>query len=334
MRRREFITLVGGAVAWPHAVLAQQLGKVHRIALVHPSAPVAELTETGADPDWRVFFEELRRLGYIEGQNLVVERYSGGGRTEHYAELVAEVVRGNPDLIIAVTPPLVRRFKEATATIPIVGFTADPVTAGIVTSLARPGGNVTGVSVDAGFEIWGKRLEVLREVIPRASRVGFLAIRFSWEGNQGQALREAARRTGIALLGPPLDDPVQPPEYRRVFAAMVEQRAEALIVSDFAANFTYRQLIVELAEANRLPAIYPYRDHAELGGLMAYATATHDLMRHAANQVHRVLRGEKPGEIPYYQASIFVLIINMRTAKALGITVPPSILARADEVIE
>jgi hypothetical protein len=130
------------------------------------------------------------------------------------------------------------------------------------------------------------------------------------------------------------DDPVQPPEYRRVFAAMVEQRAEALIVSDFAANFTYRQLIVELAEANRLPAIYPYREHAELGGLMAYATDTHDLFRQAANQVDRILRGEKPGEIPYYQASIFVLIINMRTAKALGITVPPSILARADEVIE
>jgi putative tryptophan/tyrosine transport system substrate-binding protein len=136
------------------------------------------------------------------------------------------------------------------------------------------------------------------------------------------SLREAARRTGIALLGPPLDDPVQPPEYRRVFAAIVEQRAEALIVSDFAGNFTYRQLIVELAEASRLPAIYPYRDHAALGGLMAYAADFHDLMRHAANQVHRVLRGEKPGEIPYYQARIFALIINMRTAKALGITSP------------
>jgi putative ABC transport system substrate-binding protein len=338
MRRREFIWILGGAstasLAWSVAARAQQPGKVHRIAIVHASDPVSELTETGGNPRFAAFFEELRRLGNVEGQNLVVERYSGEGRTEHYGELVSEVIHRNPDVIFANSSLLVRQFKEATATIPIVGATADPLAYGIVISLARPGGNVTGVSVDAGVEIWTKRLEILKEAIPSASRVGFLTYRTSWEGGQGQALRMATQGAGIAMLGPPLDDPIQPPEYRRVIAAMLQQHADALIVGDISNNVTYRQLIVELAEANRLPAIYPYRDHVQLGGLMAYAVDVDNLFRHAASQVDRILRGEKPGDMPYYQASTFELIINLKTAKALGVTIPQSLLARADEVIE
>ena len=334
MKRRDVLAGLALAAAAIGGARAQQPGKVYRIAIVNASEPVADLTETGGSPRYGAFFEELRRLGNVEGQNLVVERYSGEGRTEHYAELIGEVIRQKPDLIFANVSLLVRQFKEATATIPIVGGTADPVAYGIVTSLARPGGNVTGVSVDAGIEIWGKRLEVLREAVPRASRVGFLTYRTSWEGAQGQVLRDATRAAGIALLGPPLDDPIQPPEYRRVIAAMVQEHVDALIVGDVSNNYTYRQLIVELADANRLPAIYPYRDHLQLGGLMAYAVDLQSLWRHAANQVDRILRGEKPGEIPYYQASTFELIINLKTAKALAIEMPPSLLARADEVIE
>ena len=338
MRRRELILLFGvvstASLAGLLAARAQQPRKEHRVAIVTPSDPVAELTLGGGNPHYEAFLQELRRLGYVEGLNLVIERYSGEGRTEHYAELVKEVVSRNPDLIFAATSLLVRQFKDATARIPIVGFTADPVAYGIVTDLARPGGNVTGISADAGVGLWSKRLEFLRAAVPKASRLAFLTYRLSWEGAQGNVLREAARAAGIELLGPPLDDPVQPSEYKRVLALMAQQNAHGLIVGDTSINFTYRKLIVDLAEVNRLPAIYPYREYLRLGGLMGYAIDSQDLLQHAANQVDRILRGEKPGEIPYYQPSTFELIVNLKTAKALGIDLPSSFLARADEVIE
>jgi putative ABC transport system substrate-binding protein len=338
VRRRELILLFGGAATASLAGLlvarAQQPSKEHRVAIVAASDPVAELTLDGGNPHYEAFLGELRRLGYVEGRNLVIQRYSGEGRTAHFGELVREVVSRNPDLIFATTSLLVRQFKEATATIPIVGFTADPVAYGIVLDLARPGGNVTGISADAGVEIWGKRLEFLRTAAPKASRVGFLTYRLSWEGAQGNVLREAARAAGIELLGPPLDDPVQAPEFERVIMMMAQQNTQALIVGDTSINFTYRKLIVDLAKVNRLPAIYPYREYLRLGGLMGYAIDSGELLRHAANQVDRILRGEKPGEIPYYQASTFELIVNLKTARALGIDLPSSFLARADEVIE
>jgi ABC-type uncharacterized transport system substrate-binding protein len=333
MRRRDLVigSLIAGCIghAW-----AQRGARVDRIAVVHSSSPIADISETGGNPLYRVFFEELRRLGHVEGANLEIERYSGEGRTEHYAELVGEVVRRRPDVICANTSTLVRQLKDATSTIPIVGLTADPVAYGIVASLARPGGNVTGVSVDAGLEIWGKRLETLMEVLPRLSRVGFLTYRGSWEGPQGQFLRTAAKGPGIAILGPPLDDPVRPPEYQRVFSAMVQAHADALIVGDVALNYTNRQTIIDLAEANRLPTLYPYREFVDVGGLMAYAVNLRDLWRRAAGYVDRILRGEKPGDIPIYQPTTFQLIINVRAAKAIGLIVSPSLLARADEVIE
>jgi len=338
VKRRELILLFGVAstasLAGLLAARAQQPRKQHRVAIVAASDPVAEVTEGGGNPHYEAFLGELRRLGYVEGQNLVIERYSGEGRTAHYGELAREVVSRNPDLIFATTSLLVRHLKEATQTIPIVGFTADPVAYGIVTDLARPGGNVTGISADAGVEIWSKRLEFLREAVPKASRVGFLTYRLSWEGAQGNVLREAARAAGIEMLGPPLDDPVQPPEFERVMTLMAEQNTQAVIVGDTSINFTYRKLIVDLAKANRLPAIYPYREYLRLGGLMGYAIDSEHLLRHAADQVGRILRGEKPGEIPYYQADTFELIINLKTAKEFGIDLPSSFLARADEVIE
>jgi putative ABC transport system substrate-binding protein len=207
VRRREFIgSLIGTAVAWPLTVRAQQPAKVYRLAIVHPSTLVKRMNESSGTSAFKALFGELRQLGYIEGQNLIVERYSGEGNTAHYAELASEVVRQQPDVIFAVTGRMVRRFKAATATIPIVGVTADPVAFGLVSSLARPGGNITGVSSDAGLEIWGKRLGLLRELIPAASRVGFLA---SPDVAELPAMREAAQEAGICLVGPPLEGALQ-----------------------------------------------------------------------------------------------------------------------------
>jgi putative ABC transport system substrate-binding protein len=229
---------------------------------------------------------------------------------------------------------MVRLFKAATATIPIVGIMADPVAFGLVTSFARPGGNVTGVSVDAGVEIWGKRLQILREAIPTASRVGYLASRGVWENPDGAAVQEAAKRAGISLVGPLLEGAIEEGEYRRVFEAMMQERVDALVVSDQAEHYTNRRLIVELAERTGLPALYPYREHVELGGLMAYTFDLVDLWRRSAGYIDQILKGAKPGEIPVYQATKFELVINMKAANAIGLTIPPALVLRADEVIE
>src|SRR5438105_843086 len=183
---------------------AREHPKQYRIAIVVPSAPAKEISETGRTV-WRTFFEELRRLGYVEGQNLIVERHSGGGRTESYADLSREVVGLKPDVIFGVAVATVQNLKAATTTIPIIGLVGDPLGYGIVTNLARPGGNVTGVSLDAGIEIWGKRLEILKECIPKLSKIGFLGSLLTWEGTYGQEVRNAAERIGCSVLGPPIE---------------------------------------------------------------------------------------------------------------------------------
>jgi putative ABC transport system substrate-binding protein len=334
MRRREFIVLLAGAVARPLAAQAQKSPEMRRLAIVHPSSPVAELTETG-NPRYVAFFKELRRLGHVEGKNIAVERYSGEGRTEHFAELASEVVGRNPDLILTNRSLLVLKFKAATTTIPIVGLMADPVLFGIVESLARPGGNITGVSTDAGLEIWSKRLDLLREVVPGISKVGYLASREVWEfPTTIEVLQGPAEQMGISLIGPPLEGPLQEQEYRRVFEALAQGHPDALIVGDQAENLTYRRIIIELAAKSGLPALYPYLEQAEAGGLMAYAPEQLDLFRRAAGCVAEILNGAKPSDIPVYLASKFELVINLKTAKMLGLTISPTLLARADEVIE
>ena len=268
MRRRDFVkAFSGAAVGWPLAARAQKSPEMRRLAIVNPANPVAELTETG-NPRYVAFFKELRRLGYVEGKNIAVERYSGEGRTEHYAELASEVVSRNPDLILTNRSLLVLNFKAATSTIPIVGLMADPVRFGIVESLARPGGNITGVSTDAGLEIWGKRLD--------KSPIAM------------EALQEAAERMGISLIGPPLEGTLQKQEYRRVFEGFAQGHPDALIVGDQAENLTSRQIIIELAAKSGLPTLYPYREQAEAGGLMAYAPEQLDLFRRAAGCVSEI----------------------------------------------
>jgi putative ABC transport system substrate-binding protein len=335
MRRREFITLLGGAAAaWPMAARAQQAANVYRIAIVRTSGSIADMTEAGDNPSYAVLFKELRRRGYVERQNLIVERYSGEGRQERYIELAREVVRTKPDVILAVSSPLVLIFKSVSDTIPVVGVMADPVAYGVVSNLARPGGNITGVSVDAGLETWAKRLQILQEVVPTAAKVGFLIPRSSWDLPQGRTVQEAARLLGISLHGPPLEYPIQEAEYRRVLGVMSEERLDGLIVSDHGDNVTYRRLIVNLAEIARLPTVYPYRSFFDDGGLMVYGSDLAGLQRWVATYIDRILRGTSAGEIPIYQESRFDLLINLKAAKGLGLTIPSSLLARADEVVE
>lgn len=333
MRRRRFITLLGGAVAvWPIVARAQQPAKMKRIAFVNSAGKVSRISVSSA-PQYRAFFEELGRLGYVEGQNLGVERYSGEGRPERYAELARDVVNTHPDLILAVGARLSLDFKMATTTVPIVTMIVDPIALGLVASIARPGGNITGVAIAAGLEIIGKRMGLLVEATPKLSTVGYLASRPFWEDPRGTATREAAKRAGVAL-SPAMLDAFNEAEYQRVFRSMEQDRADGLMVSDEPEHVTYRATILELAAKGRIPAIYPNRDFVEAGGLMAYSPDLADIFRRVANLIDKILRGANPGDIPFYQPTKFELSINLKTAKALGLEMPAMLLGRADEVVE
>jgi putative ABC transport system substrate-binding protein len=332
MRRREFTAgLLLAAV--PRPARAQQRTTRPRIAIFHPAIPVSLLTETGGGSAWRAFFSELRRLGYAEGENLIIERYSADGHHERYADMAREIVAGGPDLIVTGTNPVVTAFKAATNTIPIVAFMLDPVKAGLVTNLAKPGGNLTGITLDAGIEIWGKRLEILKEAVPSTTTAAFLGMREGWEGSFGQFLRDAAGRLGISLVSI-LPQNGTAAEIERVFVEMAQQRPDAVLISGEGDLYANRQLIAELTRKHRLPAMSPYRDYADAGGLMAYTVDLAELLRRMADDVHKILHGAKPGDIPIYQATKFQLLINLKTEKALNLTLPRALLARADEMIE
>jgi putative tryptophan/tyrosine transport system substrate-binding protein len=338
MRRRDFT--IGLLLASATGLRAQEQLKQRRIAIVEPAGPVTHISETSSDTLTRryyhAFFEELRRLGDVEGQNLIVERYSSEGRPEGYADLARQVAGRNPDVIIAITNPLALAVRAASGTIPIVWIGVDPIAAGLVTSLAHPGGQLTGVNLFDN-ETQAKRLQILKDAVPSASKVAYLNPRRAWENAGGQALQRALQEVGRRLelsVIPMLPQESTPSEYRRVFAEIAQQRPDGLVVSDIGDLIPLRQLIVELAAKSHLPAIYPYREYVEAGGLMAYGVDLDELWRRMADDVHEILNGTKPGDIPIYQATKFPFVINLQAAKALGLTIPPSLLALADEVIE
>ena len=328
MRRRDFTI---GLLLAAGTALAQEPAKQHRIAIIIPEGSVTSIDDPGR-LYFRAFWEELRRLGDVEGQNLTVERYSGEGRPEGFADLAREVASRNPELIVASTEPVEQALHAATVIIPMV-VADDPIQAGLAASLAHPGGNVTGVRVFVGVEILGKRLQILKEAVPSASNVVYLSVRTDSAVNL-QQLQEAGRRLAISVTSVPLQEST-PSEYRRVFAEISQSRPDAIVVASNPALIPYRQLIVELVEKSRLSAIYPWPEYAEAGGLMAYSGDNGELGRRMADDVHEILNGTKPGDIPIYQPTKFQLLINLKAAKAIGLDIPPAaLLALADEVIE
>ncbi len=335
MRRREFLAIACATALAPLATAAQAPGKVHRIAILAPTGPVAVITESGV-PLFKTFFAELRRLGYVEGRNLVVERRSAEGDANRLPALGRELAALKPDVMVASTTPAIAALKAATTTIPIVALAGDPVGFGFAISLVRPGGNITGFTPDAGLEITGKRIELLKRAVPTISRMAYLAPRGrgTRDGRPGHAFLEAAKRLGITPVEAPVEHPTGEAAFRSAFAAMVAERVDSIYVMGAADNYTHRRLIAELADQARLPAIHYYREAVEAGGLMAYAFDIHDIFRRMAGYVDLIFKGASPAELPFQQPTKFELVINMKTAKALGLTVPPSMLGIADEVIE
>jgi putative tryptophan/tyrosine transport system substrate-binding protein len=236
-------------------------------------------------------------------------------------------------VIIAIATNLTLDFKAATTTIPIVAVASNFVETGVVSSLARPGGNITGVAANIGEGQWGRRLQLLKQMAPQATRLAGVEPREVREASNAFEL-ELCRRVGLTRVGSPLNRPIDETEYRRLFAALAQDGAEEIIVTDDPENTTNHRLIIELAEKSQLPAIYPFKLFVEAGGLMSYGVALSALGERATDMADQILKGAKPGEIPIFQPTKFELAINLKTAKALGLTVPPELLATADEVIE
>jgi putative tryptophan/tyrosine transport system substrate-binding protein len=325
VRRRQFITLIGSAAAWPLAARAQQPAKLPTIGFM------GQTTRSAAGEWTAAFVQRLRELGWIDGRTVAIEYRWGEGRDERFAEIAAEFVRLKVDVIVTSGTPQVLAAKQATSVTPIVFATAgDPVGTGLVTSLARPGGNVTGLS-NQMTDLAGKQLELLREVVPNLRRLAIIANVANpvvvVEIGEAQA---AARMLGLEVVIP---------EIRRAedivpaFKAL-EGRAQALYVFPDALVITNRARIHTLAMGVRLPTMYASRDYVEAGGLMSYGPNWSDQFRRAADLVDKILRGAKPSDLPVEQADKFELVINLITAKALGIDVPPTLLARAEEIIE
>jgi len=325
MMRREFITLLGGAAAWPVAARAQQPGKLRTIGFLGQS------TRSAASEWVAAFVQRLRELGWMEGRTITIEYRWSEGREERFAEIAAELVRLKVDVILTSGTPEVLAAKQATSVIPIVFATAgDPVGNGLIASLARPGGNVTGMSLQSN-DTAGKRVELLREVVPSLRRLAILAN----VGNPFSVLELGEAQAAARTLGLEVDtlEIRRPEDIAPAFEAL-KGRAQALYVCADGLVNANRIRINTLALSVRLPTIHGYRDYVEAGGLMSYGANLPDLFRRSADYVDKILRGAKPADIPVEQPTKFDLVINLTTAKALGLDVPSSLLARADEVIE
>jgi len=277
------------------------------------------------------FRQGLRELGYVDGKNIVIEYRSAEGKLDRLSELAAELVRLKVDVIVTSGPSVTRAVKEATTTIPIVmGFDTDPVGNGFVASLARPGGNITGLSV-VSPELSGKQLELLKEIVPKLSRVAVLGT--STNPGNSQALKETELAAGAYTVQLQNLDVLSPKDIETAFRDASKGRAGAVLVLASPIIESHRTQIADLAAKNRLPAIYYAPEFVEAGGLMSYGTSFADLFRRAATYVDKILKGAKPGDLPVEQPKKFEFIINLKTAKQIGLTIPPNVLARADKVI-
>ena len=309
---------------------AQPDAKVYRIGVLEMVEAASNIANLGA------FRQGLGELGYVEGQNFVIEYRSADGRPERLVDLAGELVRLNVDVIVTRGTPAALSAKQATGTIPIVmASSGAPAAEGIVASLARPGGNVTGFHTMAPAELGGRRLQLLKEVVPGASRVGVL-----WSPADIQTpliVRETekvARAMAVQLKSLELQARDGLATFEQAFEAALMGQVDAFIGVEDTLTFTYRARILDFAAMSRLPAIYGLREFVDAGGLMSYGTDRRDLFRRSATYVHRILRGARPADLPVEAPTKFELAINLKTAKALGLTIPPSLLQRADYLVQ
>jgi putative tryptophan/tyrosine transport system substrate-binding protein len=319
VRRRDFITLLGGAAAWPFAARAQQRERIRRIGIINYT------------PMWEPLREALRKLGYLEGLNIAFE-YRSAASTPELGTAAAELVSIPVDVIVTYGTPPTMAAKDATTTIPIVMVgTGDPVQSGLTPSLARPGGNVTGNTI-LGPEVVAKRVQIFKEAVPTLLRVALL-----WNpenvsnAHNFDELQAAVPTMGLSLVSVPVS---RVNEFEGAFAAMMHEHPDGLVITADALHQLHIGRIVNFLERNRLPGMFQVRENIVSGGLISYGASLPDLFRRGASYVHKILQGTKPADLPVEQPTKFDLVINLKVARALGLEVPPTLLARADEVIE
>jgi putative ABC transport system substrate-binding protein len=324
--RRTFISSVTlGLLAAPLAAEGQSTGRVVTVGYLSPGVGRSHIEEA--------FEQSLQQLGWVKDQSIRIEYRYSGGRQDTVAPLTADVVGSGVDVLVAWGPPLSLAAKRATSQIPLVFLlTFDPVDVGLVSNYARPGGNVTGITNIAGLEIFAKRLQLLKEAVPSLTRVAVLTSMEQTRSRGGkEALTAAAKTLSLELH----DIAVEAPSaLEAAIRRAKDQGAQAIYVWPSGFTFAFGKQIADLAQANRLPSFHPFREGALAGGLAAYAADLKDVARHGAVYVDKILRGTQPGKLPIEQLSQYELIINLKTAKALGLTIPPSLLQRADQVIE
>jgi putative ABC transport system substrate-binding protein len=327
MERRKFVALLGGVVAAsPFAVRAQRGGKIPRVGFMGNSTAALEANLVGP------FREGLREHGYEEGRNVEIVFRWAEGRYELFPVLIAELIAANVDVIVTAGTPAMLAVKKATSTVPVVmAAVGDPVGTGIVHNLARPGGNITGLSAIAP-DLEGKRLELLREVVPHLARVGFFL-------NPANEFHTMSMRQALPAAQA-LNIKLQPCEVRKsedleaAFASIVNEKPDGLLILADRIFLHNRQRMMDFATENRLPSVNAYRELVDAGGLMSYGPSYEDMHRRAADYVDRILKGAQPGDLPIEQPTRFTLIVNLKAARALGLEVPPTLVARADDVIE
>jgi putative ABC transport system substrate-binding protein len=326
-RRRFLLASLAGALAAPLAAEAQQAGRMYRIGYLLDGRP----PDQTPSPPLRALEETLRDLGYVEGRNLVFERRFAALKYDRLPDLAAELVRLKLDVIVTGGNPAIAALKRATTTVPIVMlWSEDPVGAGLVTSLARPGGNITGLTWTTGPEFIAKQLEILNEVVPKLSRVAILR-QTGRAGAETAALESAGQKLGLTIL---FADVRTPNDIKGAFATMTRSRAGAILILGGSMTWASRQQIADLAVQQRLPGIHFFREYAEAGLLLAYGPNVVAQWRRAATYIDKILKGARPADLPVEQPTKFELVINLKTAKALGLTIPQSVLVRADEVIQ
>ena len=327
MRRRDLLAGLLATTA-ASALRAAEQNKVHHLAVC------SQQEKDFSIPPWVWLFDRLHQMGFEEGKNLIIARYATEGRPDRYEEVARNIIQAKPDVIaLGFDHQFILQVAKETTTIPIVATFGDPVAAGIVKNMARPERNISGVSLDAGIEMQGKHLEILRQAVPSASRIAYLSNRTEWEGAWGQAVREAAQRLGVSIIGIPMDRSAGEPEYRQAFEAMARQSVQALMANGLPPNFEHRDLILELAVKYRLPSITWWTDISEQI-FLAYTPDYPYYFHLWADEVGQALNGVAPADIPIQQATKFMLTINLKTAKAIGLEVPAALILRADKVIE
>jgi putative ABC transport system substrate-binding protein len=325
MRRRDFITLFGGAAAlWPLGARAQKSGKIARIGYLSAANPRSM-------PAFQAFEQRLRELGYIEGQNIVIEYRNAEGKVDRLPNLAANLVRLDVNVIVTATDPATRAAKGASTTIPILmlAINYDPIALGYIDSIARPGGNVTGLFFQH-LELLAKRFGLFKEMLPSVGRVAVVSD--SLTADQLKAVQAANQSVGLELQ--PLDLQNPPYDFENAFRVAMQSRAEAIFVLESAPIFRGRTQIAQLAMKNRLPTSFAFRDYVEVGGLVSYGVNFSTMYQRAADYADRILRGTQPVDLPVELSTKFELVVNLKTAKALDLTIPPTLLALADEVIE